>query len=207
MAKFIMRKMPDLQGNGKQNLYPKMLYTQTKTTGDMIAALNARCTLNSADIKAVLDGVSAYIAEQTALGNIVKVDGLGIFKASLAIIKGKEKEAVEGSRYNGNSVAIRSLLFHIDKQLVNSARQNCRLTRTQVPQVTLQVSDRSERLEEAREIIKQKGFLRIADYVEKTGLSRTTASLELRTFQEDGLLSTEGKSSHKVYVLPCPQKS
>ena len=48
-------------------------------------------------------------------------------------------------------------------------------------------------------------LIRIADYMQLTGLSRTTATLELKSFRQDPTsgITFVGRGSNKVYVKTC----
>ena len=61
---------------------------------------------------------------------------------------------------------------------------------------------REERIGLALGYIREHGFLRLSDYVSLSGLSRTTASRELRELASDKSVPivAQGRLSHKVYV-------
>ena len=59
-----------------------------------------------------------------------------------------------------------------------------------------------ERLAMALQYIREHGFMRLADYANLTGLSRTGASRELSAFCRDAScpIRSEGVRTHKVFV-------
>lgn len=92
-----METMPDLRGNGVTPTYPRMVHEGVVTTDKLAEDLQVRSTFTTGDIKGLLATLSEYIAEQTAQGYSLKIDGLGIFSATLALAEGKERE-VAGAR-------------------------------------------------------------------------------------------------------------
>ena len=64
------------------------------------------------------------------------------------------------------------------------------------------ISSKEQRLQFALEYLDKNGAMHIADYMELTGLSRTTATLELKAFRQDPTsgITFVGRGSNKVYV-------
>ncbi len=197
-----MRMMPDMNGEGKRVMYPKMLIDGVVDTSDLVEALKGRSTFSAADIKGLLAGLADYIAEQTARGMSVRIEELGTFSAALALKADKEREVEGGRRYKGPSVELRTIRFRPSRALLTAGRKSCRLTRCGEVKKKLLLETEAERLAAALDFIGREGVLRLADFVELTGLGRTRASLELRKWQDEGALVARGRASHKVYVKP-----
>ena len=64
------------------------------------------------------------------------------------------------------------------------------------------ISSKEQRLQLALEYLDKNGVMHIADYMQLTGLSRTTATLELKAFRQDPAsgITFVGRGSNKVYV-------
>lgn len=202
MAKFTMRTMPDLSGKGQEPTYPKLLVEGLATTDDLMAALERDSSFSSADIKGLLAGLASYLAQQMAEGRSVKLEGIGLFTATLGLVEGAEREQPQGPHRNAQSVCVRSVSFRPDSQLVARTRSACRLERAQPAARPPQVDGRQARLAMALAHLERHGLLRLADYVQLTGLARTSASLELRELLQEGLLGCTGRGSHRVYIKP-----
>ena len=200
MAKYTMRTMNDLQAKGKTTTYPKLLNAGMISTQELALYIEKATSYTVGDVKGLLEVLSDYIANQTAQGHSVKLDGLGVFSATLGLVEGTEREEEGGSRRNAASVQVRSIRFRPDRDLIGRADTYCHLERVKTPASTLLIPTREERLAAALDFIRANAFLRTADYVALTGLSRTAAHSELRTFQNEGLLDTRGGGTHKVYV-------
>ena len=61
---------------------------------------------------------------------------------------------------------------------------------------------KEQRLQLALEYLDKNSAMRIGDYVQLTGLSRTTATMELKAFRQDPAsgIAFVGRGSQKVYV-------
>ena len=69
--------------------------------------------------------------------------------------------------------------FRADKELVKSARTKCDLKREDTSRIRRSPYTKAKRLEMSLEYLEKHGAMRVPDYMELTGLSRTTATLEL----------------------------
>ena len=60
-----------------------------------------------------------------------------------------------------------------------------------------------ERIQKARDFLEKNMFMRVPDYIRLTGLSRTSASIELRklAFDPTSGITSKGQRSQKYYVL------
>ena len=65
-----------------------------------------------------------------------------------------------------------------------------------------------ERLKQALQYLDEHGAMRVVEYMELTGLSRTKATLELKEFRQDAStgITFLGRGSTKVYVKASEEK-
>lgn len=202
MAKYTLRKMPDLRGNNTQKVYPQLVHAGNITTAAMARALEGRTSFTTSDIKGLVEAISQYVAEQTALGYAVKIDGLGSFRATLEMPADKAEHVAENGRPNAANVQVKDVIFRSDVKLVQQVRQRIELEHEVVEAAPVLIHTREERLAAALAHITANGFLRIPDYVSITGLNRSAAVRELHALGAEGLLGTQGGGTHKVYVHP-----
>ena len=200
MAKYVMRKMNDLQGKGYTPTFPHLLNAGMISTHELALYIEKATSYTVGDVKGLLEVLSDYIANKTAQGHSVKLDGLGVFSATLGFVEGKEREEESGPHRNAASVQVRSIRFRPDRSLIGRAITYCHLERAKTTQTTLLIPTREGRLAAALDFIRANSFLRIADYVALTGLPRSTATLELLDFRNEEVISTRGRGTHKVYV-------
>lgn len=209
MAKYTMQEMNDLNNEGKTLLYPRLINSGSRGT-DELASYIAECTsFSTADVKGVLDQLARGIALALARGESVKLDGIGLFTATLGLRKGKAREEPDGrgSRRNASSIKINNVVFRADKKLVGVANEHCRLERVsgKFPRRVSRYTP-EERLALALDFLASHPYMRIADYAALTGLSRTVAGRELRRlYQTPGSgIGASGRGSHRVYVRAQP---
>ena len=201
MAQFIMRTMNDVRDEGKETTYPHLIHTGVTTTEDLARALQASSTFTTSDVLGLLEALSSFIATETVKGRSVRIDGLGTFTASLGLVEGKEREEVEGgTRRNAKSVCVRSIRFRPSRNLIARADACAHLERTKEKQRLAPIEPQSARIEAVKDFFVAHRYLRIGDYIAMTHLSRSKAVAELRMFCESGILKTEGRGTHKVYV-------
>ena len=86
--------------------------------------------------------------------------------------------------------------------MVKKARKDCQLQREGTARIHRSPYTKEQRLNLALEYLEKHGAMKIADYMELTGLSRTTATLELQEFRRDMNSGIDfiGRGSAKVYV-------
>lgn len=209
MAKYTMQEMNDLNNEGKTLLYPRLINSGCRGT-DELASYIAECTsFSKADVKGVLEQLARGIALALARGESVKLDGIGLFTATLGLREGKAREEPDGSgsRRNASSIEINNVVFRADKKLVRMTNEHCRLERVsgKFPRRVSRYTP-GERLALALDYLSSHPYLRVADYAAMTGLSRTVAGRELRRlYQTPGSgIGASGRGSHRVYVRAQP---
>ena len=206
MPKYIKREIADLNGKGQKQAYYRM-----ETYGQLsFNAFVDECTKHGGMQKSSIVGVLAHVARELALtiakGYTVKIDGLGTFGAKLGVRSDKEQDDFEEGtqRRNATTIQVTGISFRADKELISETDQACRpLRRGGEYRLHRSKYSPEKRAELARKYLADHSFMRIATYMQLTGLSRTTATVELRRLAADpqsGITST-GLRSAKVYVL------
>ena len=205
-VKFNMRKMNPLNGD-EVVLYPQMFGRGVFDTDELAQQLSERCSLTPGDVKAALSGLADMMAERMAAGYSVRLDGIGVFTASLGLVDGKEREQADGTRRNAASIKVRGVNFRADRQLVQRTDANCHPERTTRRFATSSTRyTPQERLQLALDDIATHGSMRLDDYVRLTGLTRSTASRELCRLADDATsgLQSSGRGPVKCYVAAAP---
>ena len=201
-----MRKMNPLNGD-EVVLYPQMFGRGVFDTDELAQQLSERCSLTPGDVKAALSGLADMMAERMAAGYSVRLDGIGVFTASLGLVDGKEREQADGTRRNAASIKVRGVNFRADRQLVQRTDANCHPERTTRRFATSSTRyTPQERLQLALDYIATHGSMRLDDYVRLTGLTRSTASRELCRLADDATsgLQSSGRGPVKCYVAAAP---
>jgi hypothetical protein len=145
-------------------------------------------------------------------GHSIKIDGLGVFSLSLGFdtdtpseqeyAKGEKKAKNPKEKYR--HVCIKSINFKPDPQLLKAMNEQAEFTRLEKVVKTPRKNPytREERLAIAKEIIEQKGVMTFTEYVNATGLCRSSASADLKQLTADPQsgIAEQGSRSYKVWV-------
>lgn len=215
MPHYIMKEMPDLQGTGETTTYPQMVLTGQTDTEQLVRRIAARCTFSPGEIKGVIGELADALAVEMGAGHSVKIDGLGVFTPSLALLPGRERELPQAgkeeataadkdtARRNARSIRVGGVNFRTDKALVRETDKWCELQRA--PWKPARSSKRytpGQRLELARQYLEEHPLLTVSTYQRLTGLLRSAATKELRQWgHTPGTgIGISGSGSHRVYV-------
>ena len=205
MAKYIKQEMPDIRQTGEKKIYYRL---KTETHVDFphfIETLHrSNNGISEADAIRVLLSAADLLAELLGKGHSVTLDGIGTFKATIGLEEDKELDTLDGNepKRNARSLRLKGVNFRADKELIKKARKDCQLQREGTVRIHRSPYTKEQRLNLALEYLEKHGAMKIADYMELTSLSRTTATLELQEFRRDMNSGIDfiGRGSAKVYV-------
>lgn len=202
MAKYIMQEMPDMQGKGERIKYPRMLIERTVNLSSIADKIAENTTFAAGEVEAIVGMVAEEIGRAIADGNCLKIEGIGAFSAKLGLKQDVKREEKGAGKRNAQSIEICNVHFRPDKRLLNTANRYCDLQRANSNTYSKPNVDLERRLALVQDFLKNNPFLTLKDYVSLTGVSLTTASVELRKFASQGLLAVEGQGTHRIYILP-----
>ena len=205
MAKYIKQEMPDIAGKGEHQVYYRMQTERNIGAAEFVEEVAGLGTgLSEGAVTHVLEQMVQTMARLLADGHTVTIGGLGTFRTAIGVMEGKEQDSFDAdeSKRNAQSIEVKGVNFRADKALVKDIRVQCRLERGKESRLHRSPYTREERLARALAFMEEHTVLRVPDYVKLTGLSRTTASLELRELCQDpasGIRSI-GQRASKVYI-------
>ena len=206
-AKYIKKEIPDLNGTGRTQAYYKMELTH-KSFEEFVSQCAREGHTEESSILGVLSLVSEKLALNMAEGYSVKLDGIGTFYAKLGVRDDKLQDAFEEgeSTRNAHSIMVTGVAYRADNDLIRATSRKCKLERGGVSRIRKSKLTLAERIQKARDFLERNMFMRVPDYVRLTGLSRTTASMELRRLALDPSsgIASKGSRSQKFYVLRKP---
>ena len=204
-AHYTMQEMPDMAGEGKTRLYPKIIIRNCCVGEEFAEEMAQGSTFSPGEIQGMFLSLYKSLARVMASGRSVKIEGLGTFTPALALRKGKEEEAADGSgtKRNAASIKVGNIIFRPDKCLVSETNRHCHLVRSP-HKFHLKHSKYTpqERLVIAQRYLDTHPTLTLATYASLTGLGRTKAGEELRQWHETpgSGIGIEGRGPHRVYV-------
>ena len=205
MAKYIKQELPDLQQTGEQKVYYRLKTNRNIDTPEFVRSLShAFNGMKEADIIRVLMATADHLGELLGEGYSVTLNGIGNFKATIGLEEDKELDTLDGNetKRNARSLQLKGVNYRADKELIKKASQHCKLEREGIARIHRSPYSKEERLTLALEYLEKHGAMKVANYMELTGLSRTAATLELQEFRRDITSGIDfiGRGSAKVYV-------
>jgi len=177
-AKYIKKEIPDLNGTGRTQAYYKMQLT-SMSYDQFVSLCSREGHMEESTILAVMSLVSEKLALSMAEGFSVKLTR------------------------NAHSIMVTGVAYRADNDLIRTTSRKCTLERGGVSRIRKSNLTLEQRIQKAREFLEKNMFMRVPDYVRLTGLSRTTASMELRRLALDPTsgITSKGSRSQKFYVL------
>jgi len=204
MAKYIKQEIADMRGTGETKAYYRMKTIRNIGMDEFIEIMTRHGGLTRGTAIAALTQASETLAELMGMGYTVSIDGFGTFKATVGLKRFKEMDSMEGKdpKRNAQSLCVDGVNIKADKQLVKQVSMKCKLERSHVSRLRISPYTREQRVALALKFIDENGFMRLKDYVQLTGLSRTSACRELKELRSDRTsgLDTDGRGTNKVYV-------
>ena len=211
MAKYIKQEMTDLSGKGEEKVYYRLQSERNIDFEELTEHVGRHNGMMSRGlIVNVMEHVVDAMAELLGKGHSVTIDGLGTFKASIGLEKDKEMDTfdVDESKRNARSLRLTGINYRADKVLIREANRHCKLERAGEARLHHSPYSKEERLKLALQYLEEHGAMRVVEYMELTGLSRTKAAMELKEFRQDltSGITFIGRGSAKVYVRATEEK-
>lgn len=197
--------MIDLSGKGEEKIYYRLQTERNIGFDELVQEIELRHrVVNRGLVKNVMTHVVDAMAELLGKGYSVSIDGLGTFRASLGLKEEKEMDTFDGdeAKRNARSLRLTGINYRADKELIKDANRHCKLERAGESRLHHSPYSKDERLKLALQYIEEHGAMRVVEYMNLTGLSRTKATLELKEFRQDASsgITYIGRGSAKVYV-------
>ena len=166
--------------------------------------------MNRGLVKSVMTYVVDEMTKLLGNGYSVTIDGLGTFRASIGLEEDKEMDTFDGNdtKRNARSLRLTGINYRADKSLIKKANRHCKLERAGEARLHHTPYSKEERLKLAHQYLEEHGAMRVVEYMELTGLSRTKATMELKEFRQDAStgITFLGRGSAKVYVKASEEK-
>ena len=205
MAQYIKQEMPNLNGTEEPQVYYRLKTNRNISSKEFVKHISRNdSAADRGEIEGVLIRIADGLAELLGNGYSVTLDGVGTFKAGLGLKRDKEMDSFEEdeTKRNSRSLQLTNINYRADKTLVREANRRCKLERYGESRLRKSPYTKEQRLQLALEYLDKNSAMRIGDYMQLTGLSRTTATMELKAFRQDPAsgITFVGRGSQKVYV-------
>lgn len=205
MAEYIKQEMNDLDGSGKRRTFYRMKTYQRINMREFVSELaQPGSGLSEGSVLHVLSNMAEKLAFYMGQGYTVTIDGVGTFKPALGLSQDKETNITDddNSERNARSIEVNGVNFRASQELIRRTNRHCNLKRGGSNVLHHSRYTEEERLALAQQYLSTHTLMRIADYTQLTGLSRTTATRELQRFRQDpnSGITISGMGTNKVYV-------
>ena len=210
MAKYKLQELPDMQGEGKRKVYPKMMINRTLNLEDLTEKMKSHHrAFSPSTIEAVVMDLEDMMVEVLSMGYNVKLDGIGTFSLSLGFEDEKPTEMQEeGDKMLYRKVGVKNVNFKVDPEMLLQLRKETDLEREMsgVKVIKKNLFSKEERIARALQVIERDGYITLTDYAHINNLSRTAASAELKEITSDvnSPIDWRGNGSHKVWIKKRP---
>ena len=197
--------MPDIRKTGEKKIYYRLKTERNIDSDEFIHSLSKSFNgVSEGDVIRVLIATANHLGELLGKGYSVSLKDIGTFKATIGLEKGKELDTLNDNetKRNAQSLELKGVNYRADKELIKKAKQNCKLEREGTHRLYRSPYTKEQRLNLALAYLEKHGAMKVTDYVELTGLSRTAATLELQEFRRDMTSGIDfiGRGSAKVYI-------
>ena len=206
MAKYKLQELPDMQGEGKRKVYPKMVINRTLNLEDLTEKMKSHHrAFSPSTIEAVVMDLEDMMVEVLSMGYNVKLDGIGTFSLSLGFEDDKPTEMQEeGDKMLYRKVGVKNVNFKVDPEMLQQLHKETDLEREMggVKVIKKNLFSKEERIARALQVIERDGYITLTDYAHINNLSRTVASEELKEISNDANspINWKGSGSHKVWI-------
>lgn len=202
VIEFVLRENPHAAGEVPSGYYPVPARTAKVGTPRLIQLIEKRCTLTSADIKAVLSALSDSLADSLAEGAMVEVDELGSFAPSL---ESSQKITDPANRQIARHLKVGGVVFRPKKALLKKL-DNATFRRSEVvnPQSVRLTSDELRNCVRSFFASGSQPFMTCSDFERITSFKPTRARRLLKSLCSEGFLTKYGRKNAPCYTLSTP---
>ena len=189
MANYVVKEMPEGMNSSNGKAFPKMQVYTEFDNDKVVELINTYSpAFSKGTVKGVLDTLAFVMKNVLPMGHSLKIDNVGVFSLSLEFT-GNETE----SGYH--HVVAKGVNFRVDQKLVDDINRENNFERIVHEKAAASPFSREQRLPRALELIDRQGSIRLQDYANLNGLSRTSASRELAQFVSDPASGIKAKGS------------
>lgn len=184
---YSLYELPPSEDGEKGKVHARAIASSTIRTDEICDLITERSALSAADVKGVLDSFAWVIRTRLAYGYNVELEELGFFSPSLKTTRSEEGKI---------QVTVDGVNFRCSKKLRKSFTgvTLAKKKREAAPGAAARRNTLVRYLQHNSHISKR-------TYAAITGCSRYRADLDIRLYEEEGLLRRAGYLNQGIYVL------
>lgn len=186
-------KTKDKQGE-ELTLHPRIKLNGSTTTDELRRHIQEYCSLTETDVLAVLDALSHFVGRELGEGRQVHLDGIGYFVPTLTCT---EPVTLETKR-KSTKVKLKNITFRPDKAL-RSEIGVLKVKPLKLRNLTKKRLTDDEVKQKVVNYLRKNEFITRSVVQSICGMTRTTATRQIRRLCEENVLVNKGLQKQPIY--------
>lgn len=195
--RYEVHKIDNASGSGKERKYIQLREEPSMTSKELERQIEESCTVNAADVRAVLAQLRHFIGRELSAGRRFHLPEIGYLSLSIGCTPAKERG---GGKITAKDISVRGINFRPESQLLDEIKQNARFKKDDRTTISKQYTD-GELWAKVAEHITENGYITCRIMSLEFGLSAYMAKKWLAKFVEDGRLVKRGNRHQPLYFL------
>lgn len=147
--------------------------------------------LNTAQIKGILDGLAVYMGKSLRDGYHIELEDIGIFSLSV-------RSRVSKKDPTKMTVEVDGVNFKCSSKFKERARKAKLKVNKEAKPKLLSLARRKEKL---LTFLAKNSSINVREYTRLNNCTEYRARIDLKTFEEEGIVVQNGNKTHKIYLL------
>ena len=197
-AKYTFVENPNPKKNGeKQALHPRIVSNGTISTKRMFEEISEASTYTVADLEGMLSAITRRMSKYLVEGFHVQLGEIGYFSATL-----KSRPVTDKKEIRADSIFFDNVNFRASSRFRKQTRGYVESAgkRGFRSSSALSADERKRRL---NTFLDEKGYITRIDYSNITGRLKNRALLDLKEFEDQGLIVRQGRANRIFFTRPA----
>lgn len=189
-------KTPKNSGDGLSHC-ARVITQGTKRSDQICKFISDASSLNSSDIKGVLEALTTYIGRELSYGYSVELEGLGHFSPSV-----KSRQIVNEKGKTKSRACVDGVNFRCSPRLKGLVKEG---SLVKIKRENLPENDLEGRKKRMLAYLEKHAYINVSVYASLNSCSRYQAGKDIKTFEQAGIIVRMGYRTHRIYVLPMEE--
>lgn len=183
----------NLKLDSKSKYHPVVVSKGTISTKELFKAIASSTTYSESELKGVLEAIKERLTTYLSNGYNVELEDIGVFSLSL-----KSDVEIQKKNINAQSIKIDKVNIRPAASLNKNIRGKFKRSSSEINQSKESTLEKRQQLLETH--LSKNSYITRTDYGNLTSLLKGKAIKDLNTFVAEGILTTQGSGSHKIWV-------
>lgn len=195
--RYEVHDIKNASGSGKNRNFIQLREEPPMTSRQLEEQIEETCTVNAADVRAVLAQLRYFIGRELSAGRKFHLPEIGYL--SLAVGNTPPSEKPDG-KITAKDIFVRGINFRPEKQLLDEIKQNVRFKKDDGTTISKRYTD-EELWTKVKNYISENGYITCRIMSLEFGLSGYMTRKWLTKFTADGQLVKRGSRRQPLYFL------